>query len=169
MYDMNYLKCWSHWSRIVWPSLTTVHGLVHLIGRHQFTERLLVDGGDLSTMITSPIYSVGQLFWTLNVWTAYWWSYEHCGFYGTISYFNSTCSMLRPLTLRPWFDEECRAAKTECRQLQRQARRYSADDVIKSTWRGKVRNYILIETKRTTFWSDKIKTLQQEPAKSGEL
>jgi len=41
-------------------------GLVHLIGRHQFTERLLVDCGDLSTMITSPIYSVSQLFQTLN-------------------------------------------------------------------------------------------------------
>jgi len=42
---------------------------------------------------------------------------------------------------------------------------------IKEVWWGiklisshQVRNYrILIETKRTTFWSDKIETLQQEP------
>ena len=53
----------------------------------------------------------------------------------------------------PWFDEECRAAKRECRKLERRAHRSSADDVIKSTWREKVRNYrIIIEKKRTTIF-----------------
>ena len=63
-----------------------------------------------------------------------------------------------------WFDNECRAAKRECRQLERKARRSSADDVVKSTWREKYHDYHnLIERKRTAFWSDQIETLQQEP------
>jgi len=64
----------------------------------------------------------------------------------------------------PWFDDECRAAKRECRQLERRARRSSADDAITSTWRDKCRCYRrLISEKRTTFWTDQIETLQQQP------
>jgi len=36
---------------------------------------------------------------------------------------------------------KCRAAKREYRQLERRARRSAADNVIKLTWRAKVRNY----------------------------
>jgi len=76
----------------------------------------------------------------------------------------SRTSTRRVRRFDPWFDEECRAAKRECRQRERRARRSSADDVIKSTWREKVQNYrILIEMKWTTFWSEKIETVQQEP------
>ena len=52
---------------------------------------------------------------------------------------------IRPRRSDPWFDPECRAAKRQCRQLERRACRSAADS-------NQLRDYrALLDRKRTEF------------------
>ena len=68
---------------------------------------------------------------------------------------------IRPRRSDPWFDPECRAAKRQCRQLERRARRSAADSDTVAAWHNQLRDYrALLDRKRTVFWTNTIEALQ---------
>jgi len=61
---------------------------------------------------------------------------------------------LRPLT--PWFDSECRAARHECRQLERRFR-HSLHDVDRQAWISALRRkHVLFEAKKNDYWTSRV-------------
>ena len=74
---------------------------------------------------------------------------------------------VRPLS--PWFDAECRAARRNCRRLERGYRRTKCDD-DRSTWVAAVRKkHVDFAFKKDRYWTARIALKNHNPSKLWRL